>query len=128
MKKTYEQGAHDVVQAWAEICGAGNCEECPVYVVTDAGVDCAEFARKFPAKFAALMLESAGGGVSYAQEYALRFPQSGFTSEELASLGICRKMIFSGVVDCDRDASECKGCWEERYEGDSDEDFTRMDG
>lgn len=124
-KKTYEQGMIDAVKIYGEACGGKvNCSECGVGVVIGADVSCHEFAQKFPQKFITLLKESLNNGVSYAEVYAMRFPNSSLSAEDLANLGMCRKVIFDGDLTCNKDSTECLNCWKSIYmnEEDTNED------
>ena len=120
MSKTYEQGLQDGILLWGEGCSKmANCDECPVGVCKGAGVTCQEFAKQFPQKMVSLLKDVSNGGVSYVQEYNIRFPESNMTAEQLYENGVCRKTVFEGYVGCE--GGDCIECWKSRYVGDTTE-------
>jgi len=116
VSKTYEQGLIDMSKAYGRACGScDSCEQCNVGIVKGEGISCPEFAQKFPKKFVSLILDQTSDGISYYQEYLIRFPRVELSVDELVSLGMCRKAIFDGNAECNRPSSDCKGCWLEKY-------------
>lgn len=119
MHMTYEQGIIDGVKLWGTACsGQGNCDSCPVSVLTGANVTCAEFAKKFPEKMAGMFSDMTKEDHTYYNEYCLRFPNCNLPVEVLAECA-CRKAVFEGNVNCEVEGeSACVDCWNERYYGD----------
>lgn len=125
-KKFDSQGMVDFAKMWGTICGSRNCEDCSVYIIKGADVDCQEFARQFPKKFVSLITDEYEGGITYAQEYVLRFPACKLAAEDFVAMGMCRRAVFESYLDCDAlgsgDDERCRKCWEERYIADREED------
>lgn len=123
MEKTYQEGMNDAIKLWGTVCGRqGSCEDCLLSQIAGIGGTCQDVAKQFPAKTVSLLSEMAGKPLTYAQEYATRFPASGMNAEMLYESGVCRKTIFEGNVECS--GGDCVACWNQIYEGDrsADED------
>lgn len=129
--KSYNQGMIDGIELWGKGCsGQGDCEDCPIGSVSGANVTCADFARQFPAKMLSILKEMNEDGISYYNEYCMRFPAITMSVDVLASC-MCRKTVFEGYLDCpvldceadDPEAEEkCIACWKEQYIGDKTEE------
>lgn len=118
-KYTYTQGMIDMAKIFGTVCDTCvSCDKCNVGIVKGADLSCMEFARQFPKKFVSLLVDQYQEGLSYFDEYILRFPQSTMDVDTLVELGICRKAIFEGYLECELLSSECKRCWLETYEQD----------
>ena len=87
-KKYNNQGMVDFAKAWGSVCSSRNCEECSVDIIKGADISCPEFARQFPKKFVSLILDEYEGGITYAHEYVLRFPNCKMTAEDFVALGM----------------------------------------
>lgn len=120
---TYEKGMVDAIERFGKFCGSkSNCEGCRINLIKGSEMSCTEFANKFPQKFVSIMLDEVNKGISYIEEYHLRFPECDLDAEDMASLGICRRAMFEGYLDCEKPESLCRDCWEERYHGDKTEE------
>lgn len=126
-KKYNNQGMVDFAKAWGSVCSSRNCEECSVDIIKGADISCPEFARQFPKKFVSLILDEYEGGITYANEYALRFPNCKMTAEDFVALGMCRRAVFESYLDCEYlgtgNEERCIECWKERYIADSEDDI-----
>ena len=113
--KTYTDGLRDGIQKFGTFCkNHGDCSSCKISEHLNDDMDCAEFAGHFPQQFLAI-IESSDSNYSYYNEFCKRFSNSGLSIEELAD-SACRKAIFEGYVDCERE--DCVACWNEHYTGD----------
>lgn len=122
MGKTYEDGMIDMATMFGTVCESKSvCEECSVGVMKGE-LSCQEFAKKYPKKFASLIKDQFEHGITYADEFNIRFPKNPITAKDLAELGICRRALFEGYLNCDKPSSFCKDCWESLYV--EDEDFS----
>lgn len=118
MNDTYSKGLIDGIRLWGEACGRqASCDTCQLGLLRGCDMTCQEFASKFPEKMLSLLKEMNSGVISYYDEYALRFPSSQLTVEELA-ICTCRRAIFEGYLDCDSgdDTGACVECWLKPYE------------
>lgn len=119
-KKTYTEGMEDAVKIWGTVCEGRDCHECAVGVVKGDDITCQEFAKKFPKKFVSLLLDQQKQGISYVNEFNIRFPNNPMSAEDLAEMGICRRAIFEGYLDCPKPSSECVQCWNKLFVEDVD--------
>lgn len=112
----HQQGMIDGIKLWGETCGSqGDCSECPIGSVRGSGTTCQEFAKHFPAKMLSLLTEMHNKGITYYEEYCMRFPMCAQPVETLSRMA-CRKAIFEGYISCE--GGDCVKCWNERYAGD----------
>jgi hypothetical protein len=78
-------------------------------------MNCLEFMRKFPDKFASIMDTINNKERTYLSEYRYRFPDCNMSLEDMAD-NICRKAVFEGSTECE--GGDCEKCWNTLYSGD----------
>lgn len=118
MSTDYNKGLADGVSLWAEACKRmPNCDECPIQQIAGLGVRCQDFISQFPAKAANLFKEMTEKDWTYFDEFVQRFPACSLGVEAVSAF-CCRKAVFEGYLDCDKEGDACMECWKERYNGD----------
>lgn len=124
-KENLMPGMIKAAEMYGTVCSSRNCEDCAVGIVKGSGLTCAEFAKQFPKKFVSLLWDESQDGLTYAEEYQTRFPESDVNLEMLIAMGMCRKAIFEGDISCEIASEEnCKQCWTTRYITDTEVDMT----
>ena len=124
MAKTYEQGMIDAIQKYGKVCDKyikRKCDGCPLEYASRGTTGCIQLAKESPEKFLS-ELKQADNSHTYSDEFRFRYPASGLSTEELVTLGMCRKIIFDGYFECENygnenGTEECVLCWEQLYKG-----------